>query len=84
MLHPFFSVVAHLARCRPLSSRLHKPAQQTVLPADAVPVLLGPLPIPKLKGLGGKFGEQASLGGESAVQGSLKHVLKREIAMKIW
>lgn len=55
-----------------------------MLPADAVPVLLGPLPIPKLKGLGGKFGEQASLGGESAVQGSLKHVLKREIAMKIW
>lgn len=50
---------------RPLAPpprRLHKPAQQTVLPASAVPALLGPLPIPKLKGLGGKFGEQASMG----------------------
>jgi DNA polymerase eta len=39
---------------------LHKPAQQTVLPAAAVPALLGPLPLPKLKGLGGKFGERVS------------------------
>ena len=47
------SVVCH-------ACRLHKPAQQTVLPASAVPALLGPLPIPCLKGLGGKFGEQVS------------------------
>ena len=44
--------------CTSLLCRLHKPAQQTVLPAAAVPVLLDPLPIPKLKGLGAKFGEQ--------------------------
>ena len=37
---------------------LHKPAQQTVLPADAVPALLAPQPIPKLRGLGGTMGEQ--------------------------
>lgn len=45
------------ATCAP-HRRLHKPAQQTVLPGSAVPALLGPLPISKLKGLGGKFGEQ--------------------------
>ena len=28
-----------------------------MLPAAAVPALLVPLPIPKLRGLGGKFGE---------------------------
>ncbi|KAL4428594.1 hypothetical protein ABPG77_008906 [Micractinium sp. CCAP 211/92] len=50
--------IAHTKLMAKLCSGLHKPAQQTVLPADAVPILLGPLPIPKLRGLGGKFGEQ--------------------------
>ncbi len=44
--------------CFALPCRLHKPAQQTVLPASAVPDLLAPLPVSKLRGLGGKFGEQ--------------------------
>ncbi|KAL4434375.1 hypothetical protein ABPG75_000816 [Micractinium tetrahymenae] len=50
--------IAHTKLMAKLCSGLHKPAQQTVLPADSVPVLLGPLAIPKLRGLGGKFGEQ--------------------------
>jgi hypothetical protein len=37
---------------------LNKPAQQTLVPAAAVPGLLGPLPLPKLRQLGGKFGEE--------------------------
>lgn len=50
----------HFSAVRAATPRrsLHKPAQQTVLPADAVPALLGPLPLPKLRGLGGKMGEQ--------------------------
>jgi DNA polymerase eta len=32
--------------------------QQTVVPAAAVPHLLGPLPVPKLRQLGGKFGDE--------------------------
>ena len=53
-----FSLSTKFVACP--ACRLHKPAQQTVLPASAVPALLGPLPIPRLKGLGGKFGEQVS------------------------
>lgn len=59
----------HPRRSAPTRS-LHKPAQQTVLPAGAVPALLGPLALPKLKGLGGKFGERvaAELGIETVGQ----------------
>lgn len=44
--------------CPTLACSLHKPAQQTVLPASGVPDLLAPLPVSKLRGLGGKFGDQ--------------------------
>lgn len=44
--------------CPILACSLHKPAQQTVLPASGVPDLLAPLPVSKLRGLGGKFGDQ--------------------------
>ncbi|KAL4860199.1 DNA polymerase eta [Chlorella vulgaris] len=50
--------IAHTKLMAKLCSGLHKPAQQTVLPASAVPVLLGPLPLARVKGLGGKFGVQ--------------------------
>jgi DNA polymerase eta len=50
--------VAHTKLVAKLCSGIHKPAQQTLLPAVAVEGLLGPLPVPKLKALGGKFGRQ--------------------------
>ena len=50
--------IAHYKVMAKLASGLHKPSQQTLVPAAAVPQLLGPLPIPKLRQLGGKFGEQ--------------------------
>ncbi|PRW58740.1 DNA polymerase eta isoform B [Chlorella sorokiniana] len=50
--------IAHTKLMAKLCSGLHKPAQQTVLPASGVPDLLAPLPVSKLRGLGGKFGEQ--------------------------
>lgn len=36
---------------------MHKPAQQTIVPGQAVRGLLEELPIGKLRGLGGQFGE---------------------------
>lgn len=39
-----------------LSGGLHKPNQQTILPASAVTALLDPLPIDRLRGFGGKLG----------------------------
>lgn len=40
-----------------LCGGLHKPDQQTVLPASAVLTLLDPLPVDRLRGFGGKLGE---------------------------
>jgi DNA polymerase eta len=39
-----------------LCGGLHKPNQQTILPASAVTALLDPLPIDRLRGFGGKLG----------------------------
>lgn len=36
---------------------MHKPCQQTIVAAASVPGLLSDLPIPKLRQLGGKFGD---------------------------
>ena len=41
-----------------LCAGLHKPNQQTVLPAEAVPALLHPLPLDRIKSLGAMFGER--------------------------
>jgi nucleotidyltransferase/DNA polymerase involved in DNA repair len=58
----------HSGPFNPGRCSLHKPAQQTVLPASAVPVLLGPLPLARVKGLGGKFGVQVRTYNEIATQ----------------
>lgn len=49
--------VAHCKLVAKVASAARKPASQTVVPARAVPVLLGPLPLSKLPGFGGKLGE---------------------------
>lgn len=41
-----------------LASGMHKPSQQTLVPMAAIPGLLQDLPIPKLRQLGGKFGDE--------------------------
>ncbi len=41
-----------------LASGMYKPSQQTLVPLAAVPGLLKDLPIPKLRQLGGKFGDE--------------------------
>jgi DNA polymerase eta len=43
-----------------LCSGLHKPSQQTVVPASSVSALLSPLPLNKVRGLGGQFGRQVA------------------------
>ena len=50
--------MAHNKILAKLGSGLHKPAQQTVVPLTAVAALLAPLPVGRLRQLGGKFGEQ--------------------------
>ena len=52
------SGIAHTRLLAKLCSGLHKPSQQTIIPANAVARLLEPLPVFKLKGLGGQFGGQ--------------------------
>lgn len=62
--------IAHSRLLAKLCSGLHKPAQQTVVPAASVAALLDPLPLSKLRGLGGQFGKQvaAELGIETVGQ----------------
>ena len=50
--------VAHNKILAKLASGMHKPMQQTVVPSSATATLLHDLPIPKLRQLGGKFGEE--------------------------
>ncbi len=50
--------VAHNKILAKFASGMHKPAQQTVVTLAAVPGLLATTPIPKLRQLGGKFGEE--------------------------
>lgn len=51
-----FAGIAHTKNLAKLCSGLNKPKKQTVLPQIAVKQLLLPLPIGKLRGLGGDLG----------------------------
>jgi DNA polymerase eta len=59
--------VAHTRLLAKLCSGLRKPAAQTLAPAAAVPELLAPLPLARLRGLGGMFGKRVAawLAGEA-------------------
>ncbi|KAG9439017.1 hypothetical protein H6P81_019182 [Aristolochia fimbriata] len=48
--------IAHNKMLAKLASGMHKPAQQTIVPASSVKDLLASLPIKKMKQLGGKLG----------------------------
>ena len=50
--------VAHNKILAKFASGMHKPAQQTVVTLECVPGLMAATPIPKLRQLGGKFGEE--------------------------
>ncbi len=50
--------IAHNKILAKLASGMHKPSQQTVVTLDCVSGLMAALPIPKLRQLGGKFGEE--------------------------
>ncbi|XP_024529726.1 DNA polymerase eta isoform X2 [Selaginella moellendorffii] len=58
--------VAHNKMLAKLSSGMHKPAQQTLVPSSAVESLLATLPISKIGKLGGKLGQE--LEGELGVK----------------
>ena len=50
--------MAHNKILAKFASGMHKPAQQTVVTLECVPGLMAATPIPKLRQLGGKFGEE--------------------------
>ena len=50
--------VAHNKILAKFASGMHKPAQQTIVTLECVPGLMAATPIPKLRQLGGKFGEE--------------------------
>ncbi|KAI8465336.1 MAG: hypothetical protein J3K34DRAFT_525446 [Monoraphidium minutum] len=64
--------IAHSKVLAKLASGLHKPRQQTLVPSASVRGLLDPLPIGKLRQLGGKFGDalaQRLAGGAAGPDG---------------
>ncbi|XP_052865482.1 DNA polymerase eta [Anopheles cruzii] len=50
--------VAHNKILAKLTAGFHKPNQQTILPIDSIAKLYETLPVKKVKGLGGKLGDQ--------------------------
>lgn len=50
--------IAHNKILAKLTAGMHKPNQQTILPVRSISELYATLPITKVKGLGGKFGEE--------------------------
>ncbi|XP_058128932.1 DNA polymerase eta [Anopheles ziemanni] len=50
--------IAHNKILAKLTAGFHKPNKQTILPIDSIPKLYETLPVKKVKGLGGKLGEQ--------------------------
>ena len=50
--------MAHNKILAKFASGMHKPAQQTIVTLECVPALMATTPIPKLRQLGGKFGEE--------------------------
>lgn len=50
--------IAHNKILAKLTAGMNKPNKQTVLPVRSIPELYATLPITKVKGLGGKFGEE--------------------------
>ena len=50
--------MAHNKILAKFASGMHKPAQQTIVTLECVPGLMAATPIPKLRQLGGKFGEE--------------------------
>lgn len=50
--------IAHNKILAKLAAGMNKPNKQTILPLAEIPALFDKLPVGKIKGLGGKFGEQ--------------------------
>ncbi|KAG8197841.1 hypothetical protein JTE90_020118 [Oedothorax gibbosus] len=50
--------IAHNKVLAKLTCGLHKPNKQTVLPEASIPILYKDIPVNKVRGLGGKFGDE--------------------------
>ena len=73
--------IAHTKMLAKLASARHKPNQQTLLPPSAVHSLLDPLPVDRLRGLGGKLGDLLRQNGHSlpgCMPNNLQESLLRE------
>jgi DNA polymerase eta len=49
--------IAHNKMWAKLASSRNKPNKQTIVPASAVPALMGTIPLKEIRGLGGKLGD---------------------------
>ena len=82
LLSVVWAGVAHNKILAKLASGMHKPMQQTVVPSAATASLLHDLPIPKLRQLGGKFGEEIMSSLNISTVGRLSALLELKSKLK--
>lgn len=75
--------IAHNKILAKLSCGLHKPNKQTVLPNAAIPEFYRNLPIYKIKGLGGKFGDDVAEVLGIKFMGELAEFSEKQLQKKI-
>lgn len=63
---------------------MHKPSQQTLVPMAAIPGLLQDLPIPKLRQLGGKFGDELMSSLNIKTVGEVSSIRVQALALIVW
>uniref|UniRef100_A0A336MX77 DNA polymerase eta n=1 Tax=Culicoides sonorensis TaxID=179676 RepID=A0A336MX77_CULSO len=74
--------IAHNKILAKLTAGMNKPNKQTILPVRSIPELYATLPITKVKGLGGKFGEEVCEAFKIKLMSQLSEIPKAELLKK--
>lgn len=74
--------IAHNKILAKLACGLHKPNKQTILPQDSVPTYFTTVPIKKITGLGGKFGQDVLEALEITNMGELAEFPEQQLVEK--
>uniref|UniRef100_A0A336MV37 DNA polymerase eta n=1 Tax=Culicoides sonorensis TaxID=179676 RepID=A0A336MV37_CULSO len=74
--------IAHNKILAKLTAGMNKPNKQTILPVRSIPELYATLPITKVKGLGGKFGEEVCEAFKIKLMSQLTEIPKAELLKK--
>mmetsp|Transcript_36029 Transcript_36029/g.67180 ORF Transcript_36029/g.67180 Transcript_36029/m.67180 type:complete len:868 (+) Transcript_36029:40-2643(+) len=74
--------IAHTKMLSKVASAMHKPNKMTVIPSSIVPSLMKSLPLNRIKGFGGKLGEELKVVFNIETAGDLIEVGEQRLALK--